>query len=81
MSPSSDSGQAGDITIQAESVSLTDTILSASTFGSGKGGTITINAAEFVELLNDSLVLTTTTENGDAGDIELTLPSLKARDS
>ncbi|EDX71351.1 hypothetical protein MC7420_1565 [Coleofasciculus chthonoplastes PCC 7420] len=76
MSPSSDSGQAGDITIQAESVSLTNTILSASTFGSGKGGTITINAGEFVELLNDSLVLTTTTENGDAGDIEITTSQL-----
>ncbi|MEQ9666811.1 two-partner secretion domain-containing protein [Coleofasciculus sp. G2-EDA-02] len=76
MSPSSDSGQAGDITIQAESVSLTDTILSASTLGSGKGGTITINAAEFVELLNDSLVLTTTTGNGDAGDIEITTSQL-----
>ncbi|MEQ9485150.1 two-partner secretion domain-containing protein [Coleofasciculus sp. F4-SAH-05] len=76
MSPSSDSGQAGDITIQAESVSFADTILSASTLGSGKGGTITINAAEFVELLNDSLVLTTTTGNGDAGDIEITTTQL-----
>ncbi|MEQ9622311.1 beta strand repeat-containing protein [Coleofasciculus chthonoplastes] len=76
MSPTPDSGQAGDITIQAESVSFADTILSASTLGSGKGGTITINAAEFVELLNDSLVLTTTTGNGDAGDIEITTTQL-----
>ncbi|MEQ8385868.1 MAG: hypothetical protein RH949_26270 [Coleofasciculus sp. A1-SPW-01] len=63
-------GKAGDINIQAESVSFTDrTILSASTLGSGEGGTININTDEFVELLNGSLVRTRAIENGDAGDV------------
>jgi filamentous hemagglutinin family protein len=71
-SSTSGSGKAGDINIQAESVSFTDgTIVSAFTFGSGKGGDININTSEFVEILNGSLVGTRTTENGDAGNVTI----------
>jgi len=71
-SSTSGSGKAGNINIQAESVSFTDgTIVSAFTFGSGEGGDININTSEFVEILNGSLVGTRTTENGDAGNVTI----------
>jgi len=75
------SGKAGDINIQATSVSLTNgTHVSAN--GTGKGGNLTINASDFVELSGTSPVVVAagTSGSGNAGNLTINTARLIVQD-
>jgi filamentous hemagglutinin family protein len=80
-------GDAGDIVIQAQNVSVDNGTLDTSTFRNGDAGTITIDTQGAVSL-NGSFVFSTVSENnpevfndnaaGNAGDINIRAGSLSA---
>jgi large exoprotein involved in heme utilization and adhesion len=63
----------GNLTINTRGVELLDnSLLSASTSGSGDGGLLEINAADFVELNSDSRITSQTNSGtGNAGDVSI----------
>ncbi len=74
-------GNAGNITIDAGSLSLQDGArLSAETYGQGNAGTIKVNAADFFTIsgkssnLNSALFVFSESTTGTAGDIIVTSP-------
>jgi len=70
------SGDAGSLTIDTGSLSLTNSDILASTQGPGKGGVVQIKAANSVTLSDNSKVTTGTDGNGDAGSIVIETGSL-----
>ena len=74
----------GDIQVQGRSVTLTDgSKIVAYTLGSGPGGTLTVTASEFVELMGVSVydqsrsaLSTDTAGSGSAGDLRITTGKL-----
>ena len=78
---------AGTIQVQGRNVTLSDgSFIATSTFGSGKGGDLIINASESVQVIGTSAdgrssnLSAGTSGTGDAGDIRITTPALLVRD-
>lgn len=71
-------GQGGNISIEARSLSSNDTQISASTFGQGSAGSISIKTDDFVILESGSLIFNTIESNaiGDGGGIRIETRSL-----
>ncbi|PLZ86588.1 hypothetical protein CI594_21980, partial [Fischerella thermalis CCMEE 5196] len=70
-------GNAGNITINTRSLSLSNFALLTSTLGQGNGGNIEINASESVSLNGSNSVLSAvTSSSGKAGNIIINTPSL-----
>ncbi|PMB14350.1 hypothetical protein CEN47_28235, partial [Fischerella thermalis CCMEE 5319] len=70
-------GNAGNITINTRSLSLSNSALLTSTLGEGNGGNIEINASESVSLNgSNSLLSAFTSSSGKAGNIIINTPSL-----
>jgi filamentous hemagglutinin family protein len=65
-------GQGGEITLNARSLSLDKSQISASTAGEGNAGSITINGNTF-EAKNGGQLRTTTSSNNNAGSINLNI--------
>jgi large exoprotein involved in heme utilization and adhesion len=89
----SDSGDAGDVTITTGQLSLQDgAFISTSTTGAGNGGNIIINASDSVTFLGSvttssstisnigSALNTSTYGSGDAGDVTITTGQLTLQD-
>ncbi|BAY21546.1 filamentous hemagglutinin family outer membrane protein [Calothrix sp. NIES-2100] len=73
----SNNGSAGDINIITKKLTIPDgSQISASTSSSGKGGNLTVNAADFALLQNQSRLLTQATGTGTAGNITINTPQL-----
>ena len=78
---------AGTIQVQGRNVTLSDgSFIATSTFGSGKGGNLIINASESVQVIGTSAdgrsssLSAGTSGTGDSGDIRITTPALLVRD-
>jgi filamentous hemagglutinin family protein len=70
-------GNAGNITINTRSLSLSNFALLTSTLGQGNGGNIEINASESVSLNGSNSILSAlTSSSGKAGNIIINTPSL-----
>jgi large exoprotein involved in heme utilization and adhesion len=77
-------GDAGDLTITTGRLLISDGAqVSASTFGSGKGGILTVNASQEVQLIGrsaddrfPSALSVQTQGTGEAGDLTITTPRL-----
>ncbi len=76
-------GAAGDLTITTLALLVQNgALVSASTFGKGKAGTLTVNASDMVELIGTSAngspsgLSTTTQGDGAAGDLTITTLAL-----
>jgi len=65
--------EAGTITIDASSISISDqdTRVSTDTMESGKGGTIHLKAREAIQITDGSVISATSTGTGDAGSIRI----------
>jgi filamentous hemagglutinin family protein len=78
-------GNAGDIIIAGTNVTFSNSALiqsHASSFGSfSKGGTIQVNGEESILLETGTLIRTTTTSQGKAGDITLTSKNVTVSES
>ncbi|MEL6459906.1 MAG: filamentous hemagglutinin N-terminal domain-containing protein [Cyanobacteria bacterium J06621_15] len=82
------SGDAGDVTISAKSFRLTDgASISSSTFGSGMGGNVFINAQDSIDLIGfqssfllPSLIGSTSLNSGNAGNLTINSQQLSIRD-
>ena len=66
----------GKLLIQNGAVVSTESVLTADSFGqvtpaSGQGGNLTVNASESIELINGSLLRSTTQGPGNAGNIKI----------
>jgi filamentous hemagglutinin family protein len=82
-----DNINAGSIQVQGRNVTLSDgSFIATTTFGSGKGGDLIINASESVQVIGTSAdgrsssLSAGTSGTGDAGDIRITTPALLVRD-
>ncbi|NEU75635.1 filamentous hemagglutinin N-terminal domain-containing protein [Hassallia byssoidea VB512170] len=65
-------GNAGDINIQARSLSLSDNAqVATSTLGTGNAGNIQINTLDNISINNGSLIRADTFSNGNAGNIAI----------
>jgi filamentous hemagglutinin family protein len=81
-------GDAGDLTIVTGRLLVRDgTQVSASTFGTGKGGTLSVTASDSVEVIGTSAdgrfpsgLFTQTQGEGDAGDLTIATGRLLVRD-
>jgi filamentous hemagglutinin family protein len=80
-------GRAGNIHIQARSIHLSATRISANTAGAGRGGDITIDAAATIEMSGTtsqfyrfSRILSSTLGSGNAGNIRISAQRLILRD-
>ncbi|MBD2355350.1 S-layer family protein [Tolypothrix sp. FACHB-123] len=83
-------GDAGSLTINTPILQILDgALVSASTFGSGKGGTVAVNASESVEVIGTAAnginpskldVQANRRATGDAGSLTITTPVLLVRD-
>jgi large exoprotein involved in heme utilization and adhesion len=80
LSSSTQAGDAGNITIDTQSLDLFDSSISTKTLGPGKGGDITIKASHYLELRSSADLSTTivassesdsSTEAGNAGRIHI----------
>jgi len=83
------SGNAGDIEVSTGQLTVMDggTVISATTFGTGFGGNVSVNAQESVavigadpRLLSASLVSSSTLGNKAAGNLTINTPRLVIRD-
>ena len=82
------SGDAGDMVISAESFRLTDgASISSSTFGSGIGGNVVVNAKDSIELIGfkssfllPSLIGSTSLNSGNAGNLTINTQTLSVKD-
>jgi len=75
------SGNAGSISINAASVNVNDSEITADTTGSGRGGDITIVSPGAVALANVGLIHSDTYAGGSAGNISITGSSLSVNQS
>jgi len=73
---SSDGGVGGNVTIRAAADIIGTGDIDTSAFGSGQGGTITVQAGGNIRLLQDATLRSDTFTNGTAGDISVTARSL-----
>ncbi|ARV63053.1 hypothetical protein BZZ01_15660 [Nostocales cyanobacterium HT-58-2] len=75
-------GNGGNITISSSSFSLTDgAFLSASTFGQGQAGSVSLRASDSVELVNGTILSTVeSTAVGNGGNININTPTLSLKD-
>ncbi|MBE9116617.1 filamentous hemagglutinin N-terminal domain-containing protein [Lusitaniella coriacea LEGE 07157] len=79
---------AGDLTINTAQLSIRNgSRLGAATAGDGLGGTVNINASEFLEVVGTSAdgtvpsgIFANSSGTGNAGDLQLTTPQLSIRD-
>jgi filamentous hemagglutinin family protein len=71
-------GAAGNVTLNVNVLSVSDSSITTGTyFGPGRGGNITINATDSVDIAGNSFVAASTfSGGGDGGSISLTTPSL-----
>ncbi|WP_375471437.1 beta strand repeat-containing protein, partial [uncultured Nostoc sp.] len=83
----SGSGDAGSLNISAGRLSIHDgaIVITSTFFGTGKGGDLTIDAKDSVEVVggsfnNNSSILTTTFGSGDAGSLNINAGSFSIRD-
>ncbi len=69
-------GQGGEINLASDSLYIADTagILSA-TIGQGNGGRIVVNVDDSVSIMQNALIATSSLQ-GDAGDVEITTPTI-----
>lgn len=68
----SGAGDAGNLEIATQQLTIQDEArVSASTSGTGRGGILSVNAAELVELSRGGGLLTETSGAGDAGNLEI----------
>ncbi|MBD2247799.1 filamentous hemagglutinin N-terminal domain-containing protein [Nostoc sp. FACHB-888] len=77
--PSEQNGTSGQITINAESLKLTQGIISVRNQGTSEAGTLRVNS-RFISLNNKSSI-NASTASGEGGDIFLTSGYLRLRDS
>ncbi|NEQ59259.1 MAG: filamentous hemagglutinin N-terminal domain-containing protein [Moorea sp. SIO4A1] len=68
--------KAGDININAQSVSFTGTKVSTRTRGDGLGGNLNINASDSINITNGSRLLVQTFGTGDAGNATINTQQL-----
>jgi large exoprotein involved in heme utilization and adhesion len=81
-------GDAGDLTIATGRLLVRDGArVSASTFGTGRGGTLSVTASDTVEVIGESVddravsgLFASTQGEGDAGDLTITTGRLLVRD-
>ncbi|MBL1175268.1 filamentous hemagglutinin N-terminal domain-containing protein [Pantanalinema sp. GBBB05] len=73
---SSENGLAGDVRITAPSDITATGITDVSTYGSGQGGQMTVQAGGDIRLLRDSVWQNDTFASGNAGDTSITARSL-----
>ncbi|MEA5572568.1 filamentous hemagglutinin N-terminal domain-containing protein [Calothrix sp. UHCC 0171] len=81
-------GNAGNITINTRRLSIRDiAVVGTSTFSSGQGGTLTVNASDLVEVVGktpdgqfSSVLSASTFGSGDAGNININTRRLSVRD-
>jgi len=81
-------GDAGDVAVSTGKLTLLDGAnISSSTFGTGAGGDVTVNASESVEIsgiipnvLQPSILSATTLNQGDAGSLTVNTSRLVVRD-
>ncbi|MEQ9549185.1 MAG: filamentous hemagglutinin N-terminal domain-containing protein [Coleofasciculus sp. G3-WIS-01] len=73
-------GQGGEINLASDSLYIADNagILSA-TIGQGNGGRIVVNVDDSVSIIQNALIATSSLQ-GDAGDIEITTPTIFLND-
>ncbi|MEW6493953.1 MAG: filamentous hemagglutinin N-terminal domain-containing protein [Cyanobacteriota bacterium] len=70
-------GAAGNVTINTQQLSVTDGAqVSASTSGSGQGGSLTVTAPQAITLSNNSQLSVETSNVGAAGDVKLSTDTL-----
>ena len=87
------SGDAGDLIVNTGRMLVRDySVLGTSTLGAGRGGDITVNASQSVELSGSNPILlspsarflagffSSTLANGDSGNVQVTTPRLLVRD-
>ncbi|MEH2297182.1 S-layer family protein [Nostoc sp.] len=75
-------GTGGDVTIETGQLSIQgdESRISASTFGKGRGGKLTVDASEFVELAGTTSGLFTKTQGaGNAGNLTITTRRLSSQ--
>ena len=74
------SGNGGDLIISTGNITISDAIISATTLGDGDAGSLTITAAESIELDNftefDSGIFAAAIGNGDSGDVVISTGDL-----
>ncbi|AFY55531.1 filamentous hemagglutinin family N-terminal domain protein [Rivularia sp. PCC 7116] len=75
-------GESGNIDIDTDSLSLSGGQISASTFGEGNAGKVTIQANNSVSLLNQSSILSAVESGaiGDGGEINIKTGSFSSKD-
>ncbi|MDJ0616787.1 MAG: filamentous hemagglutinin N-terminal domain-containing protein [Calothrix sp. MO_192.B10] len=75
-------GKSGDINIETDSLSLSGGQISASTFGEGDAGNVTIQADKSVSLLNQSIIFSDVGSDaiGDGGEINIKTGSFLSKD-
>lgn len=86
-------GDAGDLTVNTQRLLVRDYgVLGTSTLGTGRGGDLTVNASQSVELIGNNPILiaanarfltglfSSTLATGDAGDVHVTTQRLVVRD-
>jgi filamentous hemagglutinin family protein len=67
---STDTGATGDLFVETGKLSIRDTsVISTTTFGSSDAGDLTVKAADSVEVVNGSRLLTDTRSSGNAGNL------------
>mgnify|MGYP001794062059 CR=1 FL=1 len=71
-------GNAGNLTIKTERLFLSDEArISTGTLGSGKGGNLTVNATDIVQVSNTGFITSASRDIGDAGDLIINAPVVK----
>ena len=82
ISASAFAGDAGDLTINTGQLLIRDgSQVSAGTFGSGKGGNLTVNASDTVQVIGSLLTAQADLNStGNAGDLTITTGQLLIRD-
>ncbi len=75
-------GTSGDITIDTNSLFLSGAIITASTFGDGNSGKVTVQAEDLVSLIDASSIITSVDfgVEGSSGGIGITTGSLLVKD-
>lgn len=74
-------GAAGNVTLDIDRLTLTGgAAILTITLGPNKSGNLTINAANSLELLGGSVMITGTTQSGPGGDVNINTNVLRIRD-
>ncbi|MGF1672597.1 MAG: beta strand repeat-containing protein, partial [Rivularia sp. (in: cyanobacteria)] len=75
---SAGSGNAGSLTVNANSINLNNQGKLTGTTASGRGGNITLDVEDLILMRNHSAIATTAANNGSGGNIEINSPFIIA---